>query len=186
QDEAHETNKLPQYMADLMAKGVLGNKTGAGFFKKDGKTRLALDIASGDYKPVSEIKLPNLDYIDDVSFLHSQGRYEEGMATFLEAQGDEAAIARKVIAGYISYAFHRVGEATETITEIDMIMGSGFNWAPPSVLVDTFGAAGAVKLIDGAGLPVPKAIIAAAESATPTRFFNAPSHVNTGKFFVAG
>ena len=50
-----------------MEKGVLGNKTGRGFFKKDGKKRLALDPASGDYKPEEEIALPDLDYIDDVS-----------------------------------------------------------------------------------------------------------------------
>jgi 3-hydroxyacyl-CoA dehydrogenase len=183
-DEAHETNKLPQYMADLMEKGVLGNKSGSGFFKKDGKVRLALDVASGDYKPVDEIKLPNLEYIDDVAHLHAQGRYEEGMSVFLEADGDEAAIARKVIAGYISYAFHRVGEVTETITGIDMIMGTGFNWAPPSVLVDTMGPAAVVKLIEQADLPVPKSIAAAAESGTPKRFFSHP-HVNVGKYFVA-
>ncbi|MBW2387001.1 MAG: 3-hydroxyacyl-CoA dehydrogenase family protein [Deltaproteobacteria bacterium] len=184
-DEAHETNKLPQYMADLMEKGVLGNKSGAGFFKKDGKLRLALDVASGDYKPVDEIKLPNLDYIDEIAFLHAQARYEEGMAVFLEADGDEAAIARKVIAGYISYAFHRVGEVTETITGIDMIMGTGFNWAPPSVLVDTMGPAAAVKLIEQAKLPVPKSIVAAAESGTHKAFFSHPN-VNVGKYFVAG
>lgn len=183
-DEAHETNKLPQYMADLMEKGVLGNKSGAGFFKKDGKLRLALDVASGDYKPVDEIKLPNLDYIDEIAFLYAQGRYEEGMAVFLDADGDEAAIARKVIAGYISYAFHRVGEVTETITGIDMIMGTGFNWAPPSVLVDTMGPAAAVKLIEQAKLPVPKSIVAAAESGTHKAFFSHPN-VNVGKYFVA-
>lgn len=184
QDEAHATNKLPQYMADLMQKGVLGNKTGAGFFKRDGKVKLALDMVSGDYKPVGEIELPNLDYIEEVAQLYAQARYEEGLAVFLEAEGDEAAIARKVIAGYISYAFHRVGEVTETITGIDMIMGTGFNWAPPSVLVDTMGAGAAVKLIEQAELPVPKAIIAAAESGTPKAFFSHP-HMNTGKYFVA-
>lgn len=185
QDEAHATNELPKYMADLMEKGVLGNKSGGGFFKQDGKTRLALDPASGDYKPESEIKLPKLDYIDEVAELYSQGRYEEGISVFLDAEGDEAAIARKVIAGYISYAFHRVGEVTETITGIDMIMGAGFNWAPPSVLVDTMGAAATVRLIDEAGLPVPKAIASAAQSGKPNRFFAHP-FVNTGKYFVAG
>lgn len=185
QDEAHATNELPKYMADLMDKGVLGNKSGGGFFKKDGETRLVLDIASGDYKPESEIKLPNLDYIDDVSTLYAEGRYEEGISIFLDAEGDEAAIARKVIAGYISYAFHRVGEVTETITGIDMIMGAGFNWAPPSVLVDTMGAAAAVRLIDESGLPVPKAIALAAETGEPKAFFSHP-FVNTGKYFVAG
>ena len=58
-----------------MEKGVLGNKTGGGFFWKDGKTRLALDPKSGDYKPEAEIALPDLDYIDEVSHLHREARY---------------------------------------------------------------------------------------------------------------
>ena len=44
-DEAHETLRLPDYMKGLMERGVLGNKSGGGFFKKDGKNRLVLDIA---------------------------------------------------------------------------------------------------------------------------------------------
>jgi len=184
-DEAHATNKLPDFMAALMENGVLGNKSGSGFFKRDGKARLALDPSTGDYKPVEDITLPDLGYIDEVSDLYRMARYEEGLAVFLAAEGEEAAIARKVVAGYISYAFHRVGEVTETITEIDMIMGSGFNWAPPSVLVDTMGAAAAVKLIDTAGLPVPEALSAAASSGDKKKFFN-QRRINTGKFFVAG
>ncbi len=184
-DEARETHRLPEYMAKLMDKGVLGNKSGGGFFGKDGKTKLALDIASGDYKPVSEIALPDLGYIDDVSNLYAQGRYEEGMQVFLSAEGREADIARKVVAGYIAYSFHRVGEVAESINEIDRIMGMGFNWAPPSVLVDTMGAASAVTLIEKAGLDVPEALVQAAKSGEPKRFFEHP-HINVGRFFVAG
>ena len=86
-DEVRETNKLPGYMATLMEKGVLGNKSGGGFFKKDGKTRLILDPASGDYTPADEIKLPELGYIDEVAALHRDGRYKEGMALFASAEG---------------------------------------------------------------------------------------------------
>ena len=184
-DEAHASFELPATMARLMDKGVLGDKTEGGFFKRDGKVRLALDVVSGDYRPVEEIELPALGYIDDVAQLYAQGRYEEGIQIFLGAEGNEAAIARKVIAGYISYAFHRVGEVAETITPIDLIMGAGFNWAPPSVLVDTMGAASAVQLIEGAGLPVPKAISQAATRGEPHRFFAHPQ-INVGKYFVAG
>ena len=53
------------------------------------------------------------------------------MKVFVEAPGQWAALARKVVAGYVSYAFHRAGEVTETIAGIDDIMGFGFNWAPP-------------------------------------------------------
>ncbi len=186
-DEAHETNKLPDFMAKLMEKGVLGNKSGGGFFQRGkDKTRLVLDVATGDYKPEGEIALPDLGYIDDVSSLYAEGRYKEGMQIFLGAQGDEAAIARKVIAGYISYAFHRVGEVTETIDGIDRIMGMGFNWAPPSVLVDTMGGAKeAVAMIEKAGVPVPSILAEAARTGEPKRFFTNPL-INTGKFFVAG
>jgi 3-hydroxyacyl-CoA dehydrogenase len=184
-DEAHATLELPASMAKWMARGVLGDKSGGGFFKRDGKARLALDLATGEYAPVDSTKLPELDYIDEVAHLYAQGRYEEGMQVFLGADGEYAAIARKVVAGYISYAFHRVGEVTETITGIDLIMGAGFNWAPPSVLVDTLGAASAVELIEGAGLPVPEAISKAAASGEPRRFFQHPV-INVGKYFVAG
>jgi len=111
-DEAHDTLRLPAYMDKLMEKGVLGNKTGRGFFWKEGKVRHVLDPASGNYKPEAEFALPDLSYIDDVAHLYSQARYAEGMQRFLDAEGDEAALARRVIAGYVSYAFHRVGEVT--------------------------------------------------------------------------
>jgi len=185
-DEAHETNRLPDYMAGLMEKGVLGNKTGGGFFKKDGKARLVLDPITGEYRPEGEIALPDLSYIDEISELYRQGRYVEGMAAFLAAEGDEAELARKVIAGYISYAFHRVGEVTDDINGIDRIMGTGFNWAPPSVLVDTMGGAKtAVGMLQRAGVPVPANLAEAAKAGAPKRLFHHP-HINIGKFFVAG
>jgi 3-hydroxyacyl-CoA dehydrogenase len=169
-----------------MARGVLGDKTKGGFFKKEGKTRLALDAVSGDYKPVAEFRLPRLDYIDAVAHLHAQGRYQEGMQVFLAAEGDEAALARKVIAGYVSYAFHRVGEVTETIDGIDRIMAMGFNWAPPSVLVDVMGgAAAAVEMIAKAGVRVPALLEQAARTGKPERFFG-NRQINVGRFFVAG
>lgn len=184
-DEAHATLELPAYMATLMDKGVLGDKSGGGFFKKDGKTKLALNPSTGDYTPVSEIAVPKLSYIDEVAHLYSMARYEEGIQIFLAAEGDEAAIARKVVAGYISYAFHRAGEVTDTITGIDTIMGAGFNWAPPSVLVDTMGAAAAVNLIEKSDLPVPKALAEAAKKGDAAKFYDVRG-ANIGKYFVAG
>src|SRR4030095_16291238 len=171
-DEAHETLKLPAYMDKLMEKGVLGNKTGRGFFKKEGKVRHVLEPVSGNYRPASEVNLPALSYIADVAHLYSQARYAEGIQVFLSAEGDEAALARKVVAGYISYAFSRVGEVTDTIDEIDRIMGAGFNWAPPSVLVDTMGPQSAVRLIEEAGLAVAEAIARAARTRDADGFFS--------------
>ena len=183
-DEAHASNRMPDYMARLIEQGVLGNKSGAGFFKRDGKTRLALDPRSGDYTPVAELNLPELPFIAEISTLYREGRYRDGMALFLAAEGDEARIAKKVVAGYISYAFHRVGEVTETLNGIDRIMGTGFNWAPPGVLVDLMGPAAACEMIAAADVPVPAALETAAKSGTTEPFFHHPT-ISRGKFLVA-
>jgi 3-hydroxyacyl-CoA dehydrogenase len=189
-DEAHATLKLPAYMARLLERGVLGNKSGGGFFKvegpKDGKkTRLVLDPKTDSYRPLAEVKLPDLGFIDQVATLHRDGRYREAMQVFAEAPGEWAALARKVVAGYVSYAFHRVGEVTETIAGIDDIMGFGFNWAPPSVLVDVIGAKQTVAMIEQSKLPVPRALADLASSPSPRRLYTNP-HGNIGRFFVAG
>lgn len=184
-DEVHPTLKLPGYMAELIAKGTLGNKSGGGFFKVENKVKLVLDPKSGSYRPESEVKLPDLAYIKDIARLHHDGRYKEAMKAFVEAPGDYAALARKVVAGYVSYAFHRVGEVTDTITGIDEIMGFGFNWAPPSVLVDTIGLKETIAMIEKAKLPVPRLLADAAKGGSPKRFYTSPFG-NIGRYFVAG
>ena len=41
----------PPVLAELIEKGALGQKTGAGFYKKVGKDILRFDLAKGDYVP---------------------------------------------------------------------------------------------------------------------------------------
>jgi 3-hydroxyacyl-CoA dehydrogenase len=181
-DEVHATLELPAYMAELIASGTLGDKGGKGFFAKQGKEKLTLDPATGEYRPAAESRY-ELGYIDAIARFYAQGRYQDGMAAFLDASGPAADIARKMVAGYIAYSFARVGEVCDTITEIDRIMGAGFNWAPPSVLVDAMGVGAAVRLVERAGLGVPEALADAAKHPDQRLFRHAT--MNPGKFFVA-
>jgi 3-hydroxyacyl-CoA dehydrogenase len=181
-DEAHATLALPAYMARGLERGVLGDKSGGGFFKKDGKARLVLDPRTGAYRAEADIRLPDLSFIDEIARLHREARYADAMEAFRAAKGEWAALARRVVAGYVSYAFHRVGEVTETIDGIDRILATGFNWAPPSVLVDALTPDGAIALIEGARLPVPAALRELAKSGR--RAFQHPS-IQPGRFFVA-
>lgn len=181
EDEVRGTLAMPAYMRALMKKGTLGRKSGGGFFARDGKVKLALKPGTTDYVPVSEVELPDLGFVKQVASLHREGRYREAMAAYATAEGPWAALSRKVIAGYIAYAFHRVGECTDGIAEIDRIMGFGFNWAPPSVLVDTLGADVARRMITDAGLEVPESLARVADG---TPLFSEPA-VDIGKFFIA-
>ncbi len=183
-DEAHETLRLPPRMAALLASGTRGAKSGGGYFKtKKGEAPQVLDLATGDYLPVADVKLPDLGFVRDIAELHRVGRYAEALDIFATAPGDEAALARRVVAGYIAYAYARVGEVAGSIGAIDTIMAQGFNWAPPSALVDLIGARRTLDLVTQAGLRVPEALQVAAGH-PPAKGLKAAA-LTAGRYFVA-
>jgi hypothetical protein len=187
-DEAHEAFILPTYMRELMAKGHMGNKTpkAGGFY---------LRAKTGDGKKIKQPLLPQarsysdgaasnekVGFIEQMKQLHAVGRYRDAMALFLRAEGPEAELARKVILGYVSYALCRVGpdEVVDAPAGVDGIMGNGFNWAPPSVLVDLFGPKQTIAALEKLGLRVPPVLTAHVDG---ERFFNERG-ANIGRFFI--
>lgn len=50
-DPLRERLQLPEVITHLLAKGWTGEKAGSGFYKRDGKTILALDPATMEYRP---------------------------------------------------------------------------------------------------------------------------------------
>ncbi len=187
-DEAHEAFRLPAYMDDLIAHGHLGNKTPqfGGFYrrvKEGGQTiQLVLDPKTGAYKDIRDDGVRKVPFVEEVRGLHHVGRYREALRRFAAATGPEAELAHKVIFGYVSYALNRVGEqeVVREARDIDRIMGFGFNWAPPTVLVDLIGLEETIRHLEKHELPVPKVL----RDARPgQRLFREP-YVNIGRFFA--
>jgi 3-hydroxyacyl-CoA dehydrogenase len=181
-DEAHAAFKLPAYMQRGIDAGRLGNKTKGGFFKKDGKALLVLDPKSGDYSPLADVATPAPACVGEMKAAIHVGRYQRAMDVFCTAQGREADLLRRVVLGYISYGLGRVGEVVQRARDVDRIMGFGFNWAPPSVLVDAIGARRTIALLEQAKLAVPRVVVEAAEK--NVHLFDEPD-VDRGRFFFA-
>lgn len=186
-DEAHDAFRLPGYMAKLIAAGHLGNKTKdkGGFFRtagqgKDDKATLVLDPKSGDYRPAAPVELPG--FVEQMRAAIRVGRYRQAMDVMCAAEGAAAELMRKVVLGYLSYGLERVGDVVVRARDVDRIMGFGFNWAPPSVLVDAIGARRTAALLEKARLPVPRVVIEAAEKSI--HLFDEPE-VDRGRFFFA-
>ena len=59
-------------------------------------------------------------------------------------------------------------------------MGFGFNWAPPSVLVDVIGRDETITQMERYDLKVPEVLKTASAD---TQFFN-EAHVDIGRFFA--
>jgi 3-hydroxyacyl-CoA dehydrogenase len=189
-DEAHEAFALPDYMKKLIAQGHLGLKTAeaGGLYrtlreKGGARSRFVLDPGSGDYRPLTADMVPRVDFVEEMKALHRVGRYAQAMQLFLEAEGPEAELARRVVLGYVSYGLNRVGpdEVVDRPLDVDLIMGYGFNWAPPSVLVDLFGRDRAIAAMEQLELPVPDVV--AALSAGQSLFVH--PETNVGRYFVA-
>ncbi len=179
-DICHAHFALPAYMTALIAKGTLGRKSGGGFFRRDGKTSLALDLATGEYRPLAETPTPV--FVESMKNAVKAGRHAAAMEILCTADDREAALLREILLGYISYALGLVGEVVERPRDIDRIMGFGFAWAPPSVLVDAIGPARTIALLERARLPVPLSVVQAA--AHQRAMFDEPS-VDRSRFFIA-
>ena len=184
-DEAHEAFRLPSYMESLMASGHLGDKTPAkgGFYRRvrDGKITevFVLDPAKGEYRAMHDAIVDPPDFVVRMKRLNRVGRYREAIRVMLEAEGWEADLLRRVVLGYVSYGLNRVGEVVKEARDVDRIMGFGFNWAPPTVLVDLAGVKEMIAALERASLEVPKVLAQHGSG----RLFNEP-HVDTGRFFV--
>jgi 3-hydroxyacyl-CoA dehydrogenase len=184
-DEAHDAFALPAYMAKLMASGHLGDKTPkkGGFYRRlrDGKTTevYVLDPARGDYRAAHDSIVDPPDFVARMKRLNRVGRYREAVGVMLEAKGAEADLLRRVILGYVSYGLNRVGEVVKEAHDVDRIMAFGFNWAPPSLLVDLAGTKAMIRALERAKLEVPKVL----QSARSGPLFH-EAHVDIGRFFV--
>lgn len=188
-DEAHDCFAMPSYMDDLLRHGHLGNKTPdrGGFYRrvKEGKhtLTLVLDPNTRAYKDLRDLPPVSVPFVEEMKQLNHVGRYRDAFQVLAHATGPEADLAKRIILGYVSYALNRVGdtEVVHSARDIDRIMGFGFNWAPPSALVDLIGLKTTLALLEKLELPVPPVLEKAVHRAD-LRLFGEP-HVNIGRFF---
>lgn len=177
-DEMHESLVIPEYINKMIKQGLLGNKTRGGFYKKlEGSNRVLIDPETLEY--ISQIK-PHVAFVEKAKQLIHLGMYQEAFDVIKKARGTEAEIVKDILCTYISYSYSRVGEVMTNdcgINGIDKVMSAGFNWAPPSTIVNMFGGKDEVQeLLDKQGLVVPQALKDCVDNTYQTTF---------GKYFIA-
>lgn len=155
-DNAHDTFKLPKFVDYLISNNFLGNKNNQGFYKKEGDQKLVFNIDKKIYEPIPKF---NIEFIDQVKELISNGEYQKAFETILETKTFEAKIIQYFFARYISYSLSLVGLVVKTKEDVDKVMAYGFNWLPPCALIDLVGGKDkAIKLIKQNKLLVPDEI----------------------------
>ncbi len=127
EDEDREAYVAPDFVRAMVERGILGNKTKGGFYKKqkrDGEKQeiWTLDVASLEYRPSGKVKLPALDAAKNVEDLR------ERLRMLVWGKERVGAFLWKTISKTLVYAANRIPEIADNILEVDRAMKWGFNW----------------------------------------------------------
>ncbi len=109
----------PPVLAALIGKGALGQKTGAGFFKKVGKDILRLDPAKADYVPAGGKADPLVDRI-------LKKPAAERLKLLRESGHPQAQFLWAILRDAFHYAAVHLADIAETARDVDFAMRWGF------------------------------------------------------------
>ena len=155
EDPAREYFLPPPFVKEMVNKGDLGRKTGAGFFRmekrKEGRKKYYIDYESMEYV---EVKKPSFPSVDGAKGIGDPG---ERIKAVLSGEDGAAKYAWDVIAETLIYAAERIPEISDDLVNIDNAMKWGFNWSlGPFETWDAIGVEESVLRMDkeGRGVPV--------------------------------
>ncbi len=159
-DDMRDLLVFPSYLDKMVEAGLLGNKAGAGFYRKLESGKFAyIDPSTCEYISAS---YPRLNFVEKAKqFIHI-GKYKDAFDVILAAKSREARAVQDILYTYIAYAFSLVGEVTDAsygMSGIDKVMSYGFHWAPPSVMVSMLSGIEAVlEALSSRNLKIPEAL----------------------------
>jgi 3-hydroxyacyl-CoA dehydrogenase len=157
-DERREVFETPAFIAPMIERRLLGEKTKQGFYKKvkgitaeaDESGILTLDLATFEYRPRIRPKFPSLEMARN---LDDPG---QRVATLMQSRDRAGDFYRKVLSDTFHYAAMRVPEIADDILSIDNAVKWGFNWeCGVFEMWDAVGVEQTVAAWKQAGRPVP-------------------------------
>ncbi|WFC40336.1 3-hydroxyacyl-CoA dehydrogenase/enoyl-CoA hydratase family protein [Pseudoxanthomonas sp. SE1] len=122
-DPWHAYFKSPKWLEALIAKGALGQKTGAGIFRKVGKDIVVLDLAKQDYRPADRVAAP-----DVVEILKIRNPAEK-FAKLRESQHPQAQFLWAVFRDLFHYSAYHLSDIADTARDVDLAIRWGYGWS---------------------------------------------------------
>lgn len=125
-DPQREFFKPPDLLEKMLKAGMLGDKTGKGFYQKiakeGGSEILTLDVATMQYRARQSAKFPSLETVKPIEALGARIR---AVTNINDRAG---AFVWRTLAETLLYSASLVGEIADDVVAIDRAMRWGFGW----------------------------------------------------------
>ena len=121
-DPEREVFAVAPVLRQLLEQGALGEKTGAGFFRREGKEILAFDLETGAYRPRRRVASTALELARNEPDL---GRR---LSTVLAADDRAGTYLRRLFDAVLGYAATIGPGIADGAADIDAAMRWGFGW----------------------------------------------------------
>jgi 3-hydroxyacyl-CoA dehydrogenase len=133
QDANIKTLEPTKSMASLLSRGWVGDKAGNGYYRREGKEILSLDLGTLAYRMQREPALPALV---ELGSLPLPDRLKAG----LEDRSEVGEFLREYLPPILRYADSLKEEVSHSVLDFDRVMMWGFGWQMgPFAMIDAIG-----------------------------------------------
>ena len=149
---------LPDWVQQLIAQGKLGEKTGAGFYRKVGKEIQTLDRKTLEYAPQQKVDARELKTLAKLPLA-------ERFAAVRELPGNYGDFARAYLTRLSHFVLERTPDVAFDLPSVDRAMEWGYAWeAGPYKQMDMLGLDFLRAQLKDAGLSAPRLLTSAEKS----------------------
>jgi len=122
-DPWHSFFKSPKWLDALIQKGALGQKTGAGIFRKVGKDIVVLDLQQQDYRPADRVAAPEV--VEILKLKNPAEKFQK----LRESEHPQAQFLWAVFRDLFHYSAYHLADIAETARDVDLAIRWGYGWS---------------------------------------------------------
>ena len=123
EDPWHRYFKSPDWLQGLIGKGALGQKTGAGIFRKAGKDILVVDLEKQDYRPADRAAAPEV-----LEILKTRDPAEK-FRKLRESRHPQAQFLWALFRDLFHYSAYHLKDIAQTARDVDLAIRWGYGWS---------------------------------------------------------